>query len=303
MSMIRVVFLGTSASLPTKEHLTSCFALKFEKTMLFDCCEGAQQQLMKYNISFASVDAIFLSHLHADHFLGLFGLIQSMNFSTRAAELVIFGPIGTKRLLETIFSSRQLQPNFPVKITEIGEIGTATEKVIFEGELFTVSAFPVSHGTKAFGYVFLQKPKRRFDKEKCDKIGIKGRMFSDLESGKTVEIGRKKIKYVDVTYVSTGRKIVYSGDTASCNSLSTACKDADIAVLDSTFKDEEKELAKEKKHMTCVQAAKIAQKAKAEKLVLSHFSNRYADRSGILEQARAVFEETVLAQEGLELQL
>lgn len=297
--MIRFVMLGTSASLPTKENMTSCFAVKYGKTMLFDCCEAAQVQLMKYGVSFASVDAVFLSHLHADHFLGLFGLIQSMNFSTRAAELTIYGPKGTSKFLESAFSNKELKPNFTVKFEDIG----ATEKPFYETELFTVRAFKANHGANALGFVLEGKPTRRFDKEKCEKLGVRGRMFSDLEAGKTVTIGSKKLKYADVTYECAGKKIVYSGDGAPNGSLQDACKGATLAVLDSTFANEEEELAAQKKHSTCVQAAKIAKKAKAQRLVLTHFSNRYDDRAKILEQAKKVFAQSELAAEGLEILL
>jgi len=294
--MIRLVMLGTSASLPSKQYHTSCMAVKYGKSMLFDACEGVQRQLMKYNVSFASIDAVFLSHLHADHFLGLFGLVQSMNLSTRAAELVIYGPKGTAKFLETVFATKELKPNFPVKFVEVA----ASSKPFYETELFTVCAFNANHGVNALGYVLEGKPTRRFDKPKCEKVGIKGRMFSELEEGKTVTIGKKKYKYADVTYEQPGKKIVYSGDGAPNSELNSACKLADIAVLDSTFAGEQKELAKEKRHSTCTEAAKIAKKAKAKLLILTHFSNRYDNRSVLLEEAKKTFENTELSAEGLE---
>ncbi|MFA5247343.1 MAG: ribonuclease Z [Candidatus Micrarchaeia archaeon] len=297
--MIRLVMLGTSASLPSKQYHTSCMAIKYGKSMLFDACEGVQRQLMKYNVSFASIDAVFLSHLHADHFLGLFGLVQSMNLSTRAAELLIYGPKGTAKFFDAVFATKELRPNFPVKFIEI----EASAKPFFETELFTITAFPANHGVNALGYALQGRPTRRFDKEKCEEIGINGRMFSELEAGKTVSIGKKKYKYKDVTYEQPGKKIVYSGDSAPNPSLSKACKDADVAVLDSTFANTEIALAKEKRHMTCGQATAIAKKAKVKQLILTHFSNRYDDRSVILMQAKETFENSTLAQEGLEVKL
>ncbi len=294
--MIRLVMLGTSASLPSKQYHTSCMAIKYGKVMLFDACEGVQRQLMKFNISFAAVDAIFLSHLHADHFLGLFGLVQSMNLSTRAAELVVYGPKGTAKFLEAVFATKELSPNFPVKFIEVA----ASKKPFYETELFTVTAFNANHGTRALGYALEGKPTHRFDKEKCEKIGINGRMFSDLEAGKAVTIKSKKYRYADVTYEQPGKKIVYSGDGAPNSELNAACKLADILVIDSTFAGTEAALAKEKKHGTASQAAAIARKAKAKMLILTHISNRYDDRNVLLEEAKRTFENTVLAEEGLE---
>jgi ribonuclease Z len=298
--MIRVVFLGTSASLPSKEHFTSCFAVKYGKIMLFDCCEGVQMQMMKYNVSFASVDAVFLSHLHADHFLGLFGLVQSMNLSTRAAQLTVYGPKGTANFFEGVFGHKELAPNFPVKFVEVD---AKSGKPFYEADLFTVRAFAANHGTQALGFVLEGKATRRFDKAKCDKLLVKGRDFSDLEAGKTVTKGKRKIKYADVTYAQPGKIIAYSGDSAPNIALEQACKGADLAVIDSTFAHAEEPLAKEKRHMTCEQAARIAAKAKAKKLILTHVSNRYDDRSALLAQARKLFPDSELASEGLELML
>jgi ribonuclease Z len=295
--MIRLVFLGTSASLPTKDNFTSCFALKYGKTLLFDCCEGAQIQMQKYGIPFASIDAIFISHLHADHFLGIFGLLQSMGFYARASELCVFGPKGTARLFEKVLSGKELEPNFPVKFIDVAP----SAKAMFETDLFAVKAFRADHGAHALGFCLEGRAYRRFDKAKCDKIGIKGRMFSDLEAGKPVEVKGRKCKYASVTYEQAGKKIVYSGDGAPSRELAKACKDADLLILDSTFADGEEALAKEKLHSTCVQAAKIAAKAKARRAVLTHFSNRYDQRAPLLSQAKKHFENCELAREGLEI--
>ncbi|MFA6049301.1 MAG: ribonuclease Z [Candidatus Micrarchaeia archaeon] len=296
--MIRLVVLGTSASLPTKEHLPSCFAVKFEKVLLFDACEAVQRQLMKYGVSFAQVRCVFLSHLHADHFLGLFGLVQTLNMSGRQSELLVVGPKGTAKMLETIFSLKQLKANFPIKIVEASGL---EKKPVFEAENYGVYAFPVKHGIDALGYVLQENEKRRFDKAKCDLAGVRGRLFYELQEKKSVVVGKKTVRLNDVTYLQPGKKIVYTGDTSFFAGLKKKFGNADLVVSDCTFLEEHAALAKEKQHCTAKKIAGCAKAAGARKLLITHFSNRYEDRQPLLEEAKAEFAETVLAQEGLEL--
>ncbi|MCX6767521.1 MAG: ribonuclease Z [Candidatus Micrarchaeota archaeon] len=293
--MIRVVVLGSSASAPSKDCFPSCFAVKYGPVLLFDCCEGAQKQMMRYKISYSRTKAIFLTHLHADHFLGVFGLVQTMNLSGRKEPLQIFGPRGTKKFFETIFSLRHLAPQFPVEARDV-----STGK-IFEEDLFEVRPFAVKHAGPSLGYVLEQKPYRRFDEEKARKAGIRGRLFTDIQEKGRVTAGGKTIEYDDVTYVQQGKKIVYTGDTLPCASIAGEAKDADLLVHDACFADEDKEMAAEKKHATSRQAAEAAKKAGAKKLLLTHFSNRYDDRKPLLEEARKIFPDSILAEEGLEL--
>lgn len=297
---LQITFLGSSASVPTKKSLPSCFAVKYEKVLLFDACEGVQKQLMTFKTSFAQVRAIFLSHLHADHFLGVFGLVQTLNMSGRNGDLLIFGPKGTKELFETVFSLSPLKALFKIEITE--STG-AEKKALFETDTFTVKAFKVKHGGNALGFVLEEKEKRRFDKKKCDAAGIKGALFRDLETKKTAIVGKKVVKIEDVSYLQKGKKLVYTGDTSWFAGLKKEFEGADLVVADSTFLSSEELLAKEKEHCTVLQVAKAAKESGVKKLVLTHFSNRYEDRTPLLEEGKGEFEECVLAEEGLELTL
>jgi ribonuclease Z len=296
--MMRLIVLGSSASLPTKEHWPSCVALRYRDCVLFDCCEGAQKHMMKYKISYAKVKAILLSHLHADHFLGAPGLIQSFNMFQRKEPLYILGPKGTEEMFSKMLSIRQLRPDFEVIVKDV----TGKEKKpVFEHELFSVRAFLVKHNTPALGYVLEEPAKRRFDEAKAKALGVRGKLFTIIQRhGKAVIAGRT-VKYEDVSYVSPGRKIVYSGDTIECSSIVKASENADLLIHDSCYLDKDKEMAKEKWHSTALQAAKTAKKAKAKKLLLTHMSNRYDDRTPLLEEAKAVFENSLLAEEGAEI--
>ncbi len=296
--MIRIVMLGTTASVPTKNHHTSCFAAKYEKVLLFDACEGVQRQLMKYGLSYAQVACVFLSHLHADHFLGLPGLVQTLNMSLRQSELLVIGPKGTAKMLDAIFSLPELKANFPLKITEASGL---EKKPLFDADSFTVRAFPVKHGANALGFILEEKEKRRFDKKKCDAAGVKGGMFTELQNKGKISVGKKTVNLEDVTYVQAGKKMVYTGDTAFFAGLEKRFENADLVVSDCTFLNEHEAHAKEKQHCTAKKIAQCAKAADAKKLVLTHFSNRYEDRAPLLDEAKREFAETVLAQEGLEI--
>ena len=301
--MIRLVVLGSSASMPSRESVPSCFAVKYDGVFLFDCCEGAQRQMMKYGVSFAQVKCIFLSHLHADHFLGIVGLTQSMNFVGRKDPLYIFGPAGTQKLFETIFYLKELRPEFNIRVFDVGE----SSKPVFESRLFSVRAFEVEHTGKALGFTLEEKPLRKFDLEKAKKAGVPRHLFTELQNKGSVKIknektGRTKtVKLDQVTFLKPGKKIVYSGDTRPCKTLAHEAKDADLLVHDACFSEEQAKLAEDKKHSTAKQAAELAKKAGAKKLLLTHFSNRYDDRKILLEEAKTIFPESVAAAEGLEL--
>jgi ribonuclease Z len=295
--MMRVVVLGTTASLPTKDSLPFCLAVKFGSVLLFDACEGVQQQFMKFDVSFVKVKCIFLSHLHADHFLGIFGLVESMNMNARTEELRIIGPVGTKKFLETFFSLPQLKPKFPIKIIE-----AKGSKRVFKDELLEVRAFRTKHSAHSIGYAVEEHPLKKFDLQKCEEKEIPRRMLNELhERGEIKLPSGKKVKLEEVTFLKKGRKLVFSGDTMPCQGLSKNAKDSDLLVHDCTFSDEEKDLAKEKKHSTAKQAGECAKKAGAKQLLLGHFSNRYKDRNKLLEEAKKEFGNSILAQEGLEL--
>ncbi len=297
--MVNVVVLGTTASLPTKDAVPSCFAVKHGGNFLFDCCEGVQRQCMKFGVSVMRIEAVFISHLHADHFLGLFGLLQSLNLMRRMSPMLVVGPKGTEAFFKAILALKPLAVGYPVVFKEAG--GRAT--TVFENKLFKITAFPVKHTPGALGYSFECHSYRRFDEAKARAAGVHGRLFSELQEKGSLKVDGKTVKFAGVSYLQAGKKIVYSGDTAACASLARAAKGADLLVHEATFAAGEARLAKEKLHSTTLQAAAVAAKAKCKKLLLTHFSNRYADKSLLLAEAQAAFPNTVIAVEGLELEV
>ncbi len=295
--MIRVIVLGTGGSVPSPKHLPACLAVKYGGVYLVDACEGVQQQMMRYGVSYAKLRAVFVTHLHADHFLGLFGLTQTLGLVGRREPLLVFGPTGTKKLFTTFFKARELRPLFPIEFKDV-KTGVALKE-----QLFNVRVFPVKHNTPAVGYAFVEHARRKFDEAKARAAGIHGKLFTEItEKGVVTVASGKKVKLEQVTFVQEGKKLVFSGDTMPCASLAREAKKADLLVHDSCFATIHETLAKDKAHSTARQAAELAKKAGVKKLLLTHFSNRYnEDRSVLLKEAREVFTESELAEEGMEL--
>ncbi|VVB66120.1 Ribonuclease Z [Candidatus Gugararchaeum adminiculabundum] len=291
MSMaMRIVVLGSGGAVPSPERNLSGISLHYEGDVyLFDCGEGTQRQMMKFGSSYAKVKAVFISHLHLDHWLGLIGMIETLRLNGRTEKLEIFGPRGIAR-------SELLVRDF-VTVTEIGD------GFEYKGDGFKVRAFDVEHDKGGMGFVFQEDAKRKFDEAKAKGMGLKGKLFREIQEKGSVETEKGKVKLEDVSWLQDGLKIVYSGDTMPCKRLVDEAKGADLIIHEATFLEEMKEEAKEKKHSTAKQAAEIAKKAGAKRLLLTHISGRYKDSKEIEKEARKVFEETIVAKDGLEVLL
>lgn len=286
--MFEITFLGTSCAVPTVQRNLSSIAVRREgDVFLLDCGEGTQRQMMRFGVSYMKVKAIFITHLHLDHFLGAFGLIETMALNGRAEKLTIYGPIGAKA---TFGRTKEF-----VEIVEIdGKISAD-----FGG--FIASSFKVKHSRDSFGFAFEEKERLRFHEEKAKSLGIKGPMFTKIMKEGKLKIGKKTIKLSDVTYAQPGKKIAYTGDTAPCAETTKAAKGADLLIHEATFAEEKKGEAAEANHSTAQQAAEIAKKAGAKKLALTHISGRYKDTKILLGEAKSVFESVVVAEDGMAL--
>ncbi len=288
--MIRLVVLGSGGSLPSVDRGTSSVALKYSGDVyLFDCGEGTQRQMMKFGVSYAKVKAIFLTHLHSDHILGIPGLIETLSLIGRKEPLHIFGPRGTEdRIAEFIHSN----------MAQVTDIDTG---FIYGQKEFTVRPFPTMHYSNSMGFVFEEKPKRKFNKNRADERGIKGKMFSEIEKKEKLIIGKKTVKLSEISVLKKGKKIVYTGDTMPCKEVQDASEKADILIHDGTFGGDLKEEAELKRHSTVTDAAKTAKKAKVKKLLLTHISNRYEDDKVLEREARKTFKESHVTRDGTEL--
>lgn len=286
--MLDILFLGTGASIPSRDRCMPCVAVRCEtETILFDCGEGTQRQLMISPFSFMKLNGIFITHMHGDHVLGLPGLIQTMGLSGRKEKLTVCGPEGFSESLKKIMSACGEDIEYELEIRDL----CGGETVQFKN--FEISAFSTDHNVTSIGYSLREKDSRgRFDRKKAISLGLRpGPDFSKLQNGENVG---------DVTPDMVigpsrpGCKVIYSGDTAPCSEVVNAAKDADVLIHESTFSNDELKLAIAHKHSTSVQAAEIAKEANCRALFLIHISNRYDDKAKLENEAKSVFSESII---------
>lgn len=301
--MIRITFLGTSAAAPTLSRNLPALALKRAgDLMLFDCGEGTQRQMMRYGTGF-DVRDVFFTHLHADHYLGIIGFVRTLWMAERAEPMRLYCPKSAGRTLEQAISlGFQDGKRFPVEIHEL-EGGDVVQR-----DGYAIHAFRVEHRIAALGYALLE-PLRpgRFDPERARALSIPpGPLFGKLQHGEaiTLEDGRRVEPSQVVGPPRLGRKIVISGDTLPCGATIRAAQRADLLIHEATFGDDDLLRARATFHSTAAQAAQIAREANVRRLVLTHFSNRYAlDPGLLLRQARAHFAAVETAKDGLTIDI
>ena len=288
---MEITFLGTAAMVPTKDRNHSGFFLDYkDEGILFDCGEGIQRQLRMAGIKPTRVTKILISHWHGDHVLGLPGLIQTLGASEYSGVLEIYGPVGTKERFKAMFDAFVFDRRLDMKIEEI------KEEVFFQNKNFSLEAFELEHKVKTLGFRFVEEDRRRIDVKAVKKLGIpSGPLLGKLQDNKVVTFKGNKVSPKDTTYVVEGKKIAYIADTVFCNNCYKLAQDVDVLVCEATYASNLSGKAEEYFHMTSKQAALIASKANVEKLILTHFSNRYKNTQELEEDARNVFDNTLCA--------
>ncbi len=290
---MEIVFLGTTAAVPTSARGHVAIALKYHnEIILWDCGEGTQRQLIKSKTNYMKINKIFITHFHGDHFLGIPGLLQTMSFADRSQPLHIYGPEGTEKLIQGILGLGEYATRFKVHVHEISD-GTVVDE-----ESYSITCLAVKHTIPAYGLVFEEKKGRKFLPKKAKALGITpGPLYSKLQRGEEVKVGSKTIHPDDVLgEQKKGFKVVYSSDTRPCKSIADSCRDA-VLIHDGTFDDSLGEHAKKTDHSTVVEAAELAKKGGAKALYLIHISPRYKKEDLLLEQAKKVFEETFVTKD------
>jgi len=296
--LFEILFLGTSASAPSvKRGLSGQVVSHNEYRFLIDCGEGTQRQILQSGIGFKRLTRILLTHGHLDHILGLGGLMSTFLRWEAIEELEIFGGRSTLERVRTLLYDvvlRGNQPPMPLRLIEI------KPGVVFEADDFTVTAFPVTHrGPDCLGYVFEEKPRRPFLSQKADELGApfapeRGHLVAGKEI--TLADGRQITPDDVLGDWEKGSKLVVVGDAGRTDNLLEVCKDADGLVIESTYLDEEAEMAKQFSHLTARMGAELAIKAGVKKLILTHISRRYRERD-VIAEAQSIFSNTVVARD------
>jgi ribonuclease Z len=285
---LNVVFLGTGGSVPSARRATACVLIRAGGArVLVDCGEGAQRQMIN-STGLVQVDEIYITHFHADHYLGLPGLLKTYDLLERQAPLRIVGPPGLVGLFEAL---RRIfgKLRYEVDLVELEPGGG------IEHDGFEMRAFAVEHGMKALGYAYVEPDRPgRFDVEAARSLGIKDdRDFGRLQRGETISVDGSEVRPDQVMgEPRAGRKLVITGDTSPCEMTRIAAHEAQLLVHDGTFAVDEAARAAETGHSTARDAAELAAEAQAGMLAIVHVSSRY-NVSAVLTEAREVFSNTV----------
>lgn len=287
--LLEVVLLGTGSSWPNPDRYHTSIAVRYEgEIILFDCGEAAQIRLQQAGLSAFKINKIFITHLHGDHFYGLPGLVYSLSMARRDSPLTIYGPKGVgdlKKLLEVGYNFMTFKINFK-------EIKPG---VVLETDKYQIKAVEVEHEIPALAYSFQEKDMIKVRKEKIK--GIKtGPWVQEVMKGKTVVVNGKKIG-PEILHKNPGRKIVYSGDCRPSPKLLELAKGADLLIHEATYSEEDSEKAEDRYHSTALEAAQIAKKAEAKKLVLTHYSRKLKSPQTLVKEAKKVFQNSAAGKD------
>jgi len=285
---LSVFFAGTAGSVPTaRRGLPALMVRRGGERILFDCGEGTQRQLVS-SVGLADLDEIFVTHFHADHWLGLPGLLKTFDLRGREKPLRVHGPGGVRELL-TVMLRTAGRVRFELDLIEL-ETGDVIERGGYK-----IAPFPVAHRGPAFGYVLFEDERPgEFDPDAAARLGLRaGPDFGRVQRGETVNgVAPQQV----LGPSRPGRKVVISGDTTPCETVRVAAHGADLLIHEATFAEEEQERAAETGHSTAAEAAQIAREAEVGLLALTHFSTRYTVAL-LRDEARAVFKRTVLPRD------
>lgn len=298
--MLSATFLGTAAACPTVDRNVTALAVHREGEMfLFDCGEGTQRQMMRYGVGF-SFREIFVTHYHSDHILGITGLLRTLGLQDRQEPITLYGPRPARKTLSALLSVGVERTRFPVEIIEVGP-GWRLDRGEYE-----IRAFDTEHRSDTVGYALVEHQRLgRFDPDRARALGIpEGPLWGRIHRGEPVTLsdGRTIAPAELVGPARPGRRLVFAGDSRPCDAVREAAAGADLLIHEATFSDTEEARAAETGHSTARQAATLAREAGVLRLALTHISARYSrEAPELLAEARSVFPETVIARDGLTL--
>lgn len=288
MTVRDLTILGSSSQQPTRQRNHGAYLLRWNgKGFLFDPGEGTQRQFIFAGIAPPCVTHIFVSHFHGDHCLGLGSMLMRLNLDKVTHPIHCYYPASGQ-----VYFDRLRRCSMYHEVIQVVEHPIAKEGVIEEGD-FTFEAYFLNHGVDVLGWRIQEKPERKFDKAKLKAKGLEGPVVKELEAKGAVE----GVSLDDVSYLRSGDIFAYVADTLPCEGALKTAKNATLLLCESTYLSIHHDLAVEHQHLTATQAAEIAKKAGAKQLILTHFSARYQDLSDFLTEARAVFPNTLIAED------
>lgn len=295
--MFAVTILGNNSALPMHDrHPTSQVLTLDDQTFLIDCGEGTQVQMNRFKIRRSRITNIFISHLHGDHYFGLFGLLNSLSLTNRTEALHLFAPAALEPILMEVLRVADAHLSYPLTFYPLQEEG-----LIWEGRKMTVSCFKVFHRIECWGFLFREKDKlRKVVLENCTQFGVPASFFPMLKEGQ--DYSRQNGEVVSNESVTRpaphARSYAYCADTRYEPSLCNIISKVDLVYHESTYLNDHAEKAVSRFHSTAAQAASIARQAGVKRLLLGHFSSKYTDLNPFLEEASAIFPSSELAIEG-----
>lgn len=303
---MRVIPLGTSSGRPTLRRNVSGLAVAREaEWLLFDCGEGTQVQIARAGLSPSRLSAVFITHLHGDHFNGLPGLLSTMGLDRRTRDLGLTGPRGIRDYLDMLERLRVVFLTYRVELAEFSSLPQST--VVYETTEYSVSALALDHRLFALGYRIDERPRPgRFNVEKARTLGVpEGPLWGRLQSGEDVRLDDASVvRSSDVMGPPRpGKSVAYCLDTRPCAMSVELARDVDLLIHEATYTEEFAAEAQQYGHSTAAQAARTARDAGARRLLITHFSTRYPDSTPLLQEARAIFPDTLVAEDLMEIEV
>jgi ribonuclease Z len=296
MNQVRLVFLGTSAGTPSRERNLAAVALVMDgRTLLFDCGEGTQQQILRSSVRAGAIEAIFITHMHGDHLYGLPGLLATMSLHGRSEPLDVYGPARVAQYLRGVYDASYARTAFDLTIHAVDD------GAVIARDGYDVHARLLDHTAPCLGYCVVEHDRPgAFDVDRARALGVPaGPLFRTLQHGADVTLDDGRVvRSADVVGPSrAGRRIAYCTDTRPCRAAAELARGASVLVHEATYGDDMHAEAGERGHSTAAEAASVARDAGVQRLILTHVSPRYTDASPLLAEARAIFAETELASD------
>ena len=294
-----VTILGNSSAAPTNNrNLTAQLVTYENRRFLIDCGEGTQNRFVQLHVKQTNMDHIMISHLHGDHFYGLFGLISTLHLFGREKPLTIYAPAALDALLKEVFRVSDTRIKFPIKFYALEDF---ISEPLINDEQLNIKCFPVNHRIPTWGFKFTEQPKRRkIKKDFIEQYRPTILQIKAIKAGEGFNAGQgQNLLHEDITVEAPStRSYAYCADTAYYEPIINEIQHANLIYHEATFDSTLEQLATEKFHSTARQAALVAQKAQVGKLLIGHFSARYKDLNPLLLEAREIFPETYLSEEG-----